>query len=330
MGPLSSESDAGNPQSGRFLYFCSAAVTSHPRPWAAWKHNLNSCQAVCAPKARILRVLSFLIPGLEMGCEGFLAHEWRGAAEIFALPSCMCFCLPYAGLGSAGLAANLEAQNHICLHHNLLLWEVLGPEEPVSTAGGGVNPELIRRQLSVTPYSPSPSPVFRQLPGGEEVRKPWGLAGLARPWQLPLDLGSDPAIPGGGQKKLCGTSQPTQKVRGCGSWPKVGKADAQGRVAPGNEMTQEMSGHMCVCVSVCLSLSLSLPLPLNFCFSPPLPAPVCLSLSPSCPSPALPIPAPHSLAPLPLSVSASQLTIAASSFILRTHPPPHLTTGCWS
>ena len=198
MGPLSSEPE-DNPQSGRFLYFCSAAVTSHPRPWAAWKHNLNSCQAVCAPKARILRVLSFLIPGLEMGCEGFLAHEWRGAAEIFALPSCMCFCLPHAGLGIAGLAVNLEAQNHLCLHHNLLPWEVLGPEEPVwgggATAGGGVNPELIHRQLSVTPCSPSPYPLFRQLPGAEEVRKLWGLAGLAQPLAVSSRSGVRPSHP---------------------------------------------------------------------------------------------------------------------------------------
>ena len=88
------------------------------------------------PKARILTVLSFLIPGLEMVREGFLTHVWRGAAEGFALPSCTCVCLPHTGLGSAGVAVNLEAQSHLCLHHNLLTWKVLSPEEPVSIQGG--------------------------------------------------------------------------------------------------------------------------------------------------------------------------------------------------
>ena len=72
-----------------------------------------------------------------------------------------------------------------------------------------------------------------------------------------------------------------------------------------------------------LSLFLS-PSSSEFLFLPP------LSQSLSVSEPFLPIPAPHSLAPLPLSISASQLTITVSSFILRTHPPPHLTTGCWS
>ena len=58
-----------------------------------------------------------------------------------------------------------------------------------------------------------------------------------------------------------------------------------------------------------------------------------VELLPGC-VPFLPIPsthpASHSLAPLPLSISASQLTITASSFILRIHPAPHSTTGCWS
>lgn len=130
-----------------------------------------------------------------MGCEGFLAHEWRGAAEIFALPSCMCFCLPHIGLGSAGVVVKLEAQNHLCLHHSLLTWEVLSPEEPVSTGGGGVNPELIHRQLSVTLCSPSPHPVSRQLPGGEEVRKLWGLAGLAWPLAASSRSGVRPSHP---------------------------------------------------------------------------------------------------------------------------------------
>ena len=133
MGLLSSESDAGNPQSSRFLYSCSAGVTSHHRPWADWRHNLNSCQAVCDPKSQNFNSSELPDSRPGNGVLGFLAHVWRGAAESFALPSCACFCLPHTGLGSAGVAVNLEAQSHLCLHHNLLTWEVLSPEELVST-----------------------------------------------------------------------------------------------------------------------------------------------------------------------------------------------------
>ena len=71
---------------------------------------------------------------------------------------------------------------------------------------------------------------------------------------------------------------------------------------------------------MCVFLSLSLRLPLDFSGSPsPLWALLALS-------PALTIPAPLSLVPVPLLVSASQLTIIAPSFILRSSlsTPPAL------
>ena len=115
---------------------------------------------------------------------------------------------------------------------------------------------------------------------------------------------------------MCGTSQPTRKVRGWGFWPKVGKAYAQGRVAPGNEMTWEMSGYQCVCVfvSVCVCLSLSLPLPLSL-FLPP------LSQSLSVSEPFLPIPStPYPCPTLPCSSPSIHLCFTAHHHCLFLHP----------
>lgn len=194
--------------------FLFPAGSSQPRPWVAWKQDLNSCQTV-NPKGQRL----FVFSEFHMhNSERILGTSVRGACKMFGTRLTwqlkhQAFTCHRVALERLGEAVHWGTQRPLCLFSTCPhpTSEVLSPEDPLLTLGDlGKLPLWTQLALASS---------FVQLPAGRKQPPIQGLAKSAKP-SLPRFRGqSVRERPSRSRaRRLCGTSCSRQKVPGWSWW----------------------------------------------------------------------------------------------------------------